>query len=503
METASETLPGAPAPDLQPPPSSRPPRRAPSAGGPRLDRIPPHSIEAERGVLGCVLLNPNEGVGTCFEHFTRGEDFFYDPRHQTIFTTLVELCDQQAAVDLVTLGARLQDKGLLDTVGGYAYLNELLDAVPSAANLGYYLAIVREKYLLRRLIQTCTRLVGEAYEEASNVDAFLDRAEAEVLAVQHERKASTTRPIHELVGKAMHRIEYFFNHRGQLSGLATGFPDLDKITNGLQPGEMIVIAARPSMGKTSLAMNIAEHVAVRLQQPVGVFSLEMTAEALVMRLLCSLARVNYKTIREGGLAERDFARLAEATSQLAGAPLFIDDTAGLTILQLRARARRMSERHAIKLFVIDYLQMLQSANPRRGDLNRAQEIAEISNGVKALAKELNVPVIVLSQLNRDLERERTRKPRLSDLRESGAIEQDADVVGLLYKADPKNPREPASGEEDEEAQSDSLMVNLLIAKQRNGPIGDVHLMFLKPFTRFESAATYPADEASGDGGPSS
>ncbi len=502
MDTATAAPTGAPAPDLQTAPPRRGPRPSPS-GGPRLDRIPPHSIEAERGVLGCVLLNPTEGVGTCFEHFTRGEDFFYDPRHQTIFSAIVELGDQQAAVDLVTLGARLQDKGLLEAVGGYAYLNALLDAVPSAANLGYYLTLVREKYLLRRLIQTCTRLVGEAYEEVTSVDAFLDRAEAEVLAVHHERKAATSRSIHELVDKAMHRIEHFLTHRGQLSGLATGFPDLDKKTNGLQAGEMIVIAARPSMGKTSLAMNIAEHVAVGSRLPVGVFSLEMTAEALVMRLLCSLARVNHHSLREGGLAEKDFVRLADATSQLARAPLYIDDTAGLTILQLRARARRMKERHDIKLFVIDYLQLLQSANPRRGDMNRAQEIAEISSGVKALAKELDVPVIVLSQLNRDLERERHRKPRLSDLRESGAIEQDADVVGLLYKADPKNPREPASGEEDEETSGDSVMVNLLIAKQRNGPTGDVHLVFLKPFTRFESAAAFPADETGGDGGTSS
>lgn len=491
LDAVTDPAPGAPAPDL------KQPRRAKAARGdtPRLDRIPPHSLEAERGVLGCVLLAPREGVGACFEQFARGEDFFYDPRHQVIFSTIVELCDQQAAVDLVTLGARLQDKGVLETVGGYAYLTALMDAVPSAANLGYYLAIVREKYLLRRLISTCTRLVGEAYEESANVGAFLDRAEAEILAVNHERKASGAKSIHDLVNKAMHRIEYFFNNRGQLSGLATGFPDLDRKTNGLQPGEMIVIAARPSMGKTSLAMNIAEHVATVQRLPVAVFSLEMTAEALVMRLLCSLARVNHHTIREGGLQEQDFARITEATGILANAPLYIDDTAGLTILQLRARARRLKERHDIRLFVIDYLQLLQSANPRRGDPNRAQEIAEISSGVKALAKELDVPVIVLSQLNRELERDRTRKPRLSDLRESGAIEQDADVVGLLYKANPKDPREPASADDDDEtAASDVVPVNLLIAKQRNGPTGDIHLTFMKPFTRFESGAPVRLDE---------
>jgi replicative DNA helicase len=496
IDTVSDPAPTPPATDLK---QAR--RQKPPAGEPRrLDRVPPHSPEAEKGVLGCVLLSPKDGVGACFERFSRGDDFFYDPRHQVVFANIVELCDQQSAVDLVTLVARLQDKGVLETVGGYPYLASLMDAVPSAANLGYYLAIVREKYLLRRLIHTCTRIVGDAYEETSEVGVFLDRAEAEVLAVNHERNASTAKSINDLVGKAMHKIEYFFNNRGKLSGLATGFPDLDHKTNGLQPGEMVVIAARPSMGKTSLAMNIAEHAATVLREPVGVFSLEMTAEALVMRLLCSLARVNHHTIREGGLQERDFVRISEATGSLASAPLYIDDTAGLDILQLRARARRMKERHGIKLFVIDYLQLLQSSSQRRGDPNRAQEIAEISSGVKSLAKELEVPVIVLSQLNRDLERDKTRKPRLSDLRESGAIEQDADVVGLLYKANPKDPREPATGEDDDEAtaNSDAVPVNLLIAKQRNGPTGDVHLTFLKSYTRFESAAKVHLDDIPGE-----
>lgn len=462
--------------------------------------MPPHSVEAEKGVLGCVLLSPREGLGACFERFTKGDEFFFDPRHQVIFANIVELCDQQSAVDLITLVTRLQERGVLETVGGYAYLAALMDAVPSAANLGYYLETVREKHLLRRMIHTCTRVVSQAYEPSLNIGVFLDRAEAEILEVNRERNATTTRSINDLVGKAMHRIEYFFNNRGQLSGLATGFPDLDRKTNGLQPGEMIVIAARPSMGKTSLAMNIAEHAAVTLREPVGVFSLEMTAESLVMRMLCSLARVNNHSIREGGLHERDLAQITEATGLLANAPLYIDDTAGLDILQLRARARRMRERHGIKLFVIDYLQLLQSASQRRGDPNRAQEIAEISSGVKGLAKELEVPVIVLSQLNRELERDKTRKPRLSDLRESGAIEQDADVVGLLYKANPKDPREPAGSDDDDDAaaNNDAVPVNLLIAKQRNGPTGDVGLTFFKTCTRFESRSKVHPEDASGE-----
>ncbi len=463
-------------------------RRQRGSGDARpLDRVPPHSLDAERGVLGCLLLSPREGLGACYERFSPSDEFLYDPRHQVIFSNLVEMCEAQKIVDLVTLVARLEDKGVLETIGGFAYLSSLMDAVPSAANLPYYLETVREKYLLRRLIRTCTGLIGDAYEESSDVGLFLDRAEAEVLSVN--QKTGASKDIHDLVGRTVSRIEYFFHNKGKLSGLETGFWELDKKTNGLQPGEMIVIAARPSMGKTSLAMNIAEHVAIKMGEPVGVFSLEMTAEALVMRLLCSQARLNQHKLRDGSMEDHDFARIADAADRLAAAKLHIDDTAGLDILQLRARARRMKDRHGIKLFVIDYLQLVQSSTQRRGDSNRAQEIGEISSGVKSLAKELDVPVIVLSQLNRDLERDKTRKPRLSDLRESGAIEQDADVVGLLYRANPKNPREPSSGEDDDEAtaNSDVIPVNLLIAKQRNGPTGDVFLNFEKSYTRFESA----------------
>lgn len=274
-----------------------------------------------------------------------------------------------------------------------------------------------------------------------------------------------------------------------LTGIPTGFSDLDKMTSGLHGGEMIVLAARPSMGKTSLAMNIVEHVVLEEKLPVGVFSLEMTAESLVLRMLCSRARVNLQSIRDGFLAERDFPRLTGAAGKMAGAPLFIDDTAGLSILQLRAKARRLSQQYGIKLFVIDYLQLLHST-ARKAE-NRQQEIADISNGVKALAKELKVPVIVLSQLNRDMERDKNRKPRLSDLRESGSIEQDADVVALLYR--------PSSGDEEdgpprEEATGDAVPVGLLIAKQRNGPTGEVPLVFMKGYTRFESAAKVSATD---------
>lgn len=460
-------------------------QKAAAAGPTRADRLPPHSVDAERGVLGCVLLSPNENLGLCIERLKRGSEVFYDLRHQTIYDALVEMFEHKEAIDLITLPQRLKDRNQLEAVGGLAYLAALADATPSAANLTYYLDIVREKFVLRKLIQTCTDVVGRVYEHEGEVDQLLDEVERDVLRINEERVDPSTRTIKDLVHKAINTIEEFHQRQGMLTGLSTGFPDLDKMTTGLHPGEMIVIAARPSMGKTSLAMNIAEHVAIEQRLPVGVFSLEMTAESLVLRMLCSRARVNLRNVREGFLAERDFPKLTGAAGKLANAPLFIDDTSNQSILQLRARARRMAQQHGVKLFVIDYLQLLHSTS-RRAE-NRQQEIADISSGVKALAKELQVPVIVLSQLNRELERDKSRKPRLADLRESGAIEQDADLVGLLYKADPREPNKPAS-DEDDDVDPEALPVNLLIAKQRNGPTGDVCLTFLKPYTRFESAA---------------
>jgi replicative DNA helicase len=462
------------------------PSRQPAAAPAALDRLPPHSIEAEQGVLGCVLLAPAEGMGLCIEKLKRGSEVFYDLRHQSIFNLLAEMYDQKDAIDLITLQQKLKDRNQLDAIGGLTYLASLVDAVPSAANLEYYLGIVREKSLLRKMIQTCTGVVGRVYDYQGEVDALLDEIERDVLRISEERAETSSRTIKELVHKAINTIEEFHQRQGMLTGVGTGFTDLDKMTSGLHGGEMIVIAARPSMGKTSLAMNIAEHVAIELHLPVGVFSLEMTAESLVLRMLCSRSRVNLRNIREGFLAERDFPKLTGAAGKLASAPLFIDDSSGLSILQLRAKARRMYQQFGIKLFVIDYLQLLNSTS-RRAE-NRQQEIADISNGIKALAKELNVPVIVLSQLNRELEKDKSRKPRLSDLRESGAIEQDADLVALLYK--------PNSGDEEDGGgqEQDAAPVNLYIAKQRNGPTGDVPLTFLKGFTRFESAAKVSAED---------
>jgi replicative DNA helicase len=338
------------------------------------------------------------------------------------------------------------------------------------------------------MVQTCTGIVGRVFDYEGEVEALLDEVERDILQISQDRVSGASATIKELVNRAISKIEEYHANQGLLTGLSTGFIDFDKMTTGLHEGEMIVVAARPSMGKTSLAMNIAEHVTLELKVPVGVFSLEMTADQLVLRMLCSRSRVNLRNVRDGFLAERDFPKLTGAAGKMAAAPLFIDDSSGLSILQLRAKARRMWQQSGIKLFVIDYLQLLHSTS-RRAE-NRQQEIAEISGGLKSLAKELNVPVIVLSQLNRELEKRGPgERPRLSDLRESGAIEQDADLVGLLYR-ETKN----KDGDEEVEMEQDAIAVKLFIAKQRNGPTGDVDLTFLKNYTRFESAAKVSAED---------
>lgn len=478
---------GGAVPDLQ---RLRRKKASASTEGARVDRLPPHSAEAEQGVLGCVMLSPNECMGTCIERFKDGPEVFYDLRHQTIYSTLAEMFDKREPIDLITLQQRLKNAQLLDQVGGITYLASLPDTVPSAANLSYYIDIVREKHILRRMIQACTDVVGRVYDFEGEVDALLDEVERDILRISESRVQSNSVTIKDLVKTAIGTIEDYHKRQGALTGVGTGFADLDRMTSGLHPGEMIVIAARPSMGKTSLAMNIAEAVAIEQRLPVGVFSLEMTAESLVLRMLCSRSRVNMRSVRDGFLAERDFPKLTGAASKLASAPLFIDDSSGLSILQLRAKARRMHQQHGVKLFVIDYLQLLHSTALRAE--NRQQEIADISNGIKSLAKELSVPVIVLSQLNRELEKDKNRKPRLSDLRESGAIEQDADVVALLYKPSSDDDEGGAAPMEEE-----AVPVNLLIAKQRNGPTGDVNLTFLKSYTRFESAAKVSDEDVPG------
>ena len=424
-----------------------------------------------------MLIAPAEVMDDCAQRIAA--EAFYQPTHQTIFALLVELWDKQQPADLITLTQALRERKQLDAVGGPPYITSLIDFTPTAANASYYLDIVKEKHTLRRIIATCTDCAARAYDDAGEVNVLLDEVERNVLAINEDRVKEVPK-MKDQVMEAIETIEKLYDRKGAITGLPTGFTEIDRMTSGLHGAEMIVIAARPSMGKTAFAMNIAEHVAIQAKHAVAIFSLEMSSQQLVQRLLCSRARVNLQKIRDGFLSERDFPNLTNAASKLADSEIFIDDTSGLSILELRAKARRLKQKHNIELIVIDYLQLLRSPSKRAQD-NRQIEIAEISSGIKALAKELNIPIIVLAQLNRNPEARAGGKPRLSDLRESGSIEQDADLVALLVRSE--------YYAEDEEAKEETRgEAELIIAKQRNGPVGEVKLTFLKEFTRFEDRA---------------
>lgn len=457
------------------------------------DRLPPYSEASERGVLACILLAPNETLPQVLVRLsTAGEDAFYDPRHKLIFNAMAQMFEFGRQIDVITLLEFLTNQDTLQDAGGLSYLSPLPDAVPSAANVEYYLDTLVEKYVMRKAIHVATEMVTKFYNHNGAVEDIMDEFEREAMSIRNGMTADVIPSMKECAKKAMEQIEDFAQRAGRLIGLPTGFSDLDKLTGGLEDGTVFVIAARPSMGKTSLAMNIAEHVAVDQQLPVGVFSLEMTRESLVLRMLCSRARVNLRNIRDGFIADRDYPKLTHSAGKLSGAKIWIEDISGLSVMSLRARARRMAQQYGIKLLVIDYLQLLHALIDGKRIQNRQQEIAEVSGGVKALAKELGIPIILLSQLNRSVDREKGRKPTMGDLRESGAIEQDADTIGLLYKA------KSAEDEDDTPAYFESVPTNLLICKQRNGPTGDVCLLFLKPFTRFENAAKLSDDDIPND-----
>jgi replicative DNA helicase len=454
---------------------------SPTGSAQDIHRTPPHSVDAEQGVLGSMLISPRETIAECVEKIN--EDYFYVPANRTIYNVLVDLWNAGQAIDLITFTQVLRDRHLLESVGGAAFVTSLFTFVPTAANVQYYLEIVRDKYILREIISAATESVRRAYEEQDEVNNLLDEVEQRIFAVGEDRFKGQLLSMKEQVMNTLESIEKLFENKGAITGVSTGFRDLDKLTSGLHASEMIVIAARPSMGKTALAMNIAEHVAIEMKLPVAIFSLEMSAQQLVQRMLCSRARVNLAKTRDGFLAEADFPKLTHAASKLAEAKIFVDDSAGLTILELRAKARRLKAQQNVRLIIVDYLQLLRSTSRRAQD-NRQLEISEISAGLKGLAKELNIPIIVVAQLNRNPEiRTGSGKgvPRLADLRESGSIEQDADLVGLLV-------REEYYADSDEERAELEGKAELIIAKQRNGPIGQVRLTFLKDFTRFEDRA---------------
>ena len=459
----------------------------------RSDRIPPSSEEAERGVLGSILLDAARVMDLCLESQITAESF-YTPAHAVIFDAMFALSQQNGAIDILTVSERLRATGQIDKIGGAATLDRMIDATPTTAHAEFYIDIVRQKHLLRSIIDCAREAERDCFESDENADILLDRAEQAFLDIT-ERQHGFMIPWGQAVMKTMSSIERFYESQGAggLRGMSTGFANMDHVLQGLRQGEMIVLAARPSMGKTALAMNIAENVALgrsgdHTPRPVGVFSLEMSSEALVMRMICSLAEVSSFKLTSGYVsATAVHGKLTQAASVLSKAPLFVDDTGGLDILELRARARRMKKKHDIQLIVVDYLQLIHSRD--YGSQGRQIEIANVSGSLKAMAKELNVPVLVLSQLSRAPEqRDKTGKPKLSDLRDSGAIEQDADVVCML--------RRPCKYPDDEDYEDDTLAI-VEVAKQRNGPTGLVRLNFEEDFTRFRDRAhgTDGVDEA--------
>src|SRR6202140_357540 len=449
--------------------------KSPTGSAQDIHRSPPHSVEAEQGVLGSMLISPRETIAECVEKIN--EEYFYVPAHQTIYNVLVDLWNAAQAIDLITFTQVLRDRNLLDAVGGAAFVTSLFTFVPTAANVGYYIDIVRDKYILREIIAAATESVRRAYEEQDEGSNLLDELGQRIFAVGEDRFKGQMLSMKDQVMEAIESIEKLYERKGGITGISTGFVEFDRMTSGLHAAEMIVIAGRPSMGKTALAMNIAEQAAIQKKLPGGVFSLEMSSQQLVQRLLCSRARVNLQKVRDGFLGERDFPSLTAAASKLAEAKIFIDDSAALSILELRAKARRLKAQQDLQLIIVDYLQLLRSTSRRAQD-NRQLEISEISAGLKGLAKELKIPIVVVAQLNRQPEQRPGGKPRLSDLRESGSIEQDADLVGLLVR--------PELYEEDEEARAEkSGEAELMTAKQRTGSVGEIPLSFLKEFTRFE------------------
>lgn len=443
-------------------------------------RLPPQNLEAEMSVLGGVLLE-NEALNRALEFLTTAD--FYRESHRKIFNALIILGDKSEPADLVTLTAVLKDRGELADVGGSTYLATLVDYVPTAANINYYCKLVKEKAVARKLIEASTAIATRGYE-GGDMEEILDQAEKSIFEISENRMRPSYFPVRDILKDTFKSIEALYERKELVTGVPTGYHDLDKMTAGLQSSDLIVIAGRPSMGKTAFALNLIEYAATHVDKPVPsvIFSLEMSKEQLVQRMLCSLAKVDAGRLRTGHLGESDWPKLTMAAGQLNETQIFIDDTPAISVLELRSKARRLKAEHGLGLVVVDYLQLMRGNNSE----NRQQEISEISRSLKALAKELELPVVALSQLNRSLESRTDKRPMMADLRESGAIEQDADVIMFVYREavyceDCKSRERTCEKGHDKDAE-------IIIGKQRNGPIGTVHLTFRAEFTRFENQA---------------
>jgi len=435
-----------------------------------FDRVPPQNVEAEQAVIGAVLLQP-EALITAMERI-RSEDF-YSVAHQRIYEAMIELGESNQPVDLITLTAHLQDQGLLEEIGGVSYLAKVANAVPTAANVDYYAQIVEEKSMLRRLIRTATNIVTDGYANSEDVAVLLSDAEKKILEISNRRSSSGFISIRDVLMEVFEKVEFLYSNRGGTTGIPSGFVDLDRMTAGFQRSDLIIVAARPSVGKTAFALNIAQNVGVRARETVAIFSLEMSAAQLVQRMICAEANVDAQRMRTGHLEGDDWEKLTMAIGALSEAQIFIDDTPGITVADIRAKCRRLKKEKGLGMILIDYLQLIQGRG-KAGE-NRQQEVSEISRTLKQIARELEVPVIALSQLSRGVEQRQDKRPMMSDLRESGSIEQDADIVSFLYRDDYY----------DKESEKKNI-IEIIIAKQRNGPVGTVELVFLKQYNKFVS-----------------
>ena len=450
---------------------------APALGrDPYRDRRPPYSEDAEQAVLSAMMID-QDAVLRAVEYVD--DTMFYAEKHRRIFRAMVSITERGSVVDAITVSEELARKGELESSGGKDYIGFLIDAVPTAANIEYHSRIVREKAILRRLIEVSTAIVAEAFEGKSTANELLDEAESKIFQVAQQQTRDGFTRIKELIWPTMERIEALQGSGKTITGVATGFTELDEMTSGFQPADLIIVAARPSMGKTAFTLNIAQHAAIEYNTPVAFFSLEMSKESLVQRMITSEARLDAQRLRKGMLRDDDFPRLARAAGILSSAPVWIDDTPGITLLEMRSKARRLKTESGVGMVIVDYLQLM--SGPAHSE-SRQQEVSQISRGLKALAKELNVPVVALSQLSRAPE-QRTgdnKRPQLSDLRESGAIEQDADLIMFLFR------QEFYDGPVDKDGNSLEGKAEVIVGKQRNGPIGTVNLFFQKQYTRFEN-----------------
>ncbi len=433
-------------------------------------KLPPQHLEAEQSILGGILIE-NEAINRVTEILD--PDDFYRDTHRKIFNALINLSERDEPADLITLTNELRKNDQLDSIGGASYLASLIDSVPTAANIQYYARIVKEKAILRKLIQTSTEIITQSYEDRGDVEGFLDEAERAIFDISEKRVRPSFYPIREIVKESFATIEKLFKKKEAVTGIPSGFRELDRMTAGFQPSDLIIIAGRPSMGKTAFCLDVAEYAAIDNEIPVAIFSLEMSKEQLVIRMLCSQANVEGTRLRTGYLNESDWPKLTIAAGRLSESPIYIDDTAALSVLELRAKARRLKSDHGLGMVIVDYLQLMKG---RSRVESRQQEISEISRSLKALAKELNIPVIAVSQLSRKTEERTGNRPQLSDLRESGAIEQDADLILFIYRDEVYNRSEdnPNRGK-----------AEVIIGKQRNGPIGKIDLAFLDRFTSFK------------------